>query len=727
MVESSARGTSGAAAAGLAPHTERLRFALEAGGLGVWQWYRDTGVTEWDPTVEALFGVPPGTFGGTFDEWAERIHPDDRTRVLARVAEATEAGTDYVVEHRIVRPDGTIRWVLGHARAVKEDGTVTGYIGVTEDVTERHRSEAERAELLASESAARAAAEAANERLEFLAAATTALSETLDHTERLSRLAAAGVPRIADCAAIHLREGDAVRLVAVYHVDPEHERRLRSFVDRWPVRLDAPAGVGASIREGVVSFMQEITDDVLVAAAHDDEHLAELRRLGLASGLTVPLRGRDAPIGALSLITVGERRLDDADLTLARELGSRAGILIENGMLIEERERAEREQRYQAALLGALYEAGVDGILVVDPEGFVLSRNQRFADIWGLPDEAAATLSDDSLLDQAMRKVADPQAFLARVRELYADPSQPAHDEVLLADGRVLDRHGVPLHGDDGSYLGWAWTFRDVTRERRQQREIAAAGERFAAVARTLQQSLLPPRLPAPDGIDLAARYHPALEGVEVGGDFYDVFAVEGGWCVVLGDVCGKGPEAARVTGLVRWTLRAAAMRTTDPVAMLRELNTVMLGDAADEDADPRFATVCCINVTARPDGGLWLDVASAGHPAPLVVDAEGGVRGLELTGTPVGLFEEIELRPTSLALEAGEGLVLVTDGVLEARDHSGRELDVDGVVSALGSAPERTARALSAAVERRALDHQGGVAHDDIAVLVLVASPLER
>jgi PAS domain S-box-containing protein len=715
-----------AAAAETQANEERLRLALRAGGLGVWQWDLETGATEWDPALEALFGLLPGTFGGTLDEWAERIHPDDRGRVLTTVAAATEANVDYRVVHRVVWPDGTVRWVEGLARPVVAEGRVTGYLGVTSDVTDRREAEAEREALLKRESAARSLAEAATERVEFLSSVTSWLAATLDLDERLRRLAQVGVPRLADVAAIHVRDGEEIRLAGAHHDDPEMARRFARYSERWPVRADAAEGVGAVIREGLPRFYASITDELLTGFAQDPEHLAELRDLRSSSQLTVPIRGRDRPVGAVTFLCLGDREMGERDIALATDLVAQAGILVENGLLIAARERDRQEQRFQAALLGALFKASVDGILVVDPDGRVLSRNDRFAEVWGFDAEAARTEDDDHLLALAVERVRDPEAFIDRVRSLYADPTTTAHDEVLLADGRVLDRYGAPLHADGGSYLGWAWTFRDVSVERAHQAEIAAAGERFAAVARTLQQSLLPPRLPAPDGMDLAARYHPALEGIEVGGDFYDVFAAGTGWCIVLGDVCGKGPEAARVTGLVRWTLRAAAMRNEDPAAVLTELNTVMLSNHPDEGLDARFATVCCLWATAKPEGGLTVRISSAGHPVPIIRRADGTFEVLDLVGNPVGLFADIEFASMSVDLAVGDGIIVVTDGVLESRDERGRELDIDGVLAAIEDADVPTAAGVSEAIEARALAHQGGVARDDIAVLVAIAAPLD-
>lgn len=701
---------------------QRLRLALDAGRLGVWEWDRRTGVVEWDDTLRALFGVSRDQVPSTFEGYADLLHPDDRQAVLERVGAALADSREFTVEHRVIWPDGQVRWIEGHGRPVWDGDEVTRLVGVSTDITARREAEAERARLLDDERQARVEAEAARARLAFLAAASEVLNETLDLEERLRRLARLGVPRVADGCAIHLLGDDGdLHLVALHHVDPIKERALRDLVDRYPPRLDARIGVGAAIREGRPSWLPEVTDEVLRTAAVDERHLEMLRNLSLTSGVVVPLVGRSGPIGGLTFVSTGGRRIDDDHVALAEDLCVRAGTSIENAQLLRARAEMEAASRFQAALLGTLYDSSVDGMLVVDPDGHVLSYNQQFLDLWGFGAELVAE-GDPVLLANAGTRVADPATFRARVEEAYRWRPARLHDELLLADGRILDRYGAALRADDGEYLGFAWTFRDVTHERRQQAEIAAAGERFAAVARTLQQSLLPPRLPSLPGIELAARYHPALDGLEVGGDFYDVFAVGDDWMLVVGDVCGKGAEAAALTALIRYTIRAVAIQDPDPSVVLTELNNVMLHDTdtgrgTSADADIRFATVCCIRL--RTVGtSTEADVACGGHPLPLVVRADGAVEAAGVPGTIVGVVEDVEIATTAVTLAPGDCIVAYTDGVIEARDAAGTTFDGHRLADALRPAAGRGAVAVSEAMETGALRWQGGIAHDDVAVL---------
>ena len=695
---------------------QRLRLALGAGRLGVWEWDRSTDLVEWDADMEVLAGLEPGAFEGTREAYVRMLHPDDVDRVLAVVERAATDGTDFHVEHRIVRPDGSVRWVEGHGQPVWSGDHVGGLIGVSTDVTERHLATAERERLLAEEGAARSAADAAHARLELLAGATTAMGAGLDLEQRLAALTRLVVPRFADACGVHLLEGDEAHLIALHHRDPAQGATLGDLVRRHPVRLDAPSGIGAAMRECRTTWAPTIGDDVLVAAATSPEHLAALRSLEVTTGVAVPLHGEDGVFGAVTFITVAGRPMAPEDLASAEELCARVSVLVEHGRLLDEREADREAQRYQADLLGSLIEASVDGILAVGPEGDVLAHNRRFLELWGL-DPAVLGGGAEAVLEATAGEVVDPASYLATVQTAADERPAQLRDEVVLLDGSVLDRHGSRLDGADGDFLGYAWGFREVTAERVHQAEIAAAGERFATLARTLQQSLLPPQLPSPVGIELAARYHPALSGVDVGGDFYDVFPVGPDWILVIGDVCGKGAEAAAMTALVRHTVRAASMYDPDPATTLVDLNAAMLASTSAADVT-RFATVCCVRLRPHPDG-VVADTACGGHPSPVVLRADGTVEAAGTHGSLVGVLEQIDVRTTSVLLRPGDSIVAVTDGVLEARGAGGGFLGDDGLLELLRPLGGASAAAISGAVEGRALELQAGVAHDDIAVLV--------
>lgn len=246
-------------------------------------------------------------------------------------------------------------------------------------------------------------------------------------------------------------------------------------------------------------------------------------------------------------------------------------------------------------------------------------------------------------------------------------------------------------------------------------------GER-AYIARALQESLLPPSLPEIAGVDVAARFRAAGEGNEVGGDFYDLFDTgePGRWAVLIGDVCGKGAEAAAITALARYTLRAAAMREPKPSAVLRALNDAMVRQRDDD----QFCTVA-FGQLERNGSGARLTVSSGGHPLPLLLRADGSVGTAGRPGTLLGVTGDPALDDDTVELGPGDAVVLYTDGVTDARA-PGRILSETDLAELLRGCAGLDAAAIAERIERAATEAQEGVPgngkppRDDVAILVL-------
>jgi PAS domain S-box-containing protein len=233
-------------------------------------------------------------------------------------------------------------------------------------------------------------------------------------------------------------------------------------------------------------------------------------------------------------------------------------------------------------------------------------------------------------------------------------------------------------------------------------------------IARTLQQSLLPPDLPEIERVELAARYHPSGEGVDVGGDFYDAFEIgDGEWTVSLGDVCGKGPDAAALMGMIRHTIRAAAIRERAPARVLATVNTAVARQTSDE----QFCTAVAARLRPHADRlSAW--IAVAGHPRPLVHRTDGSTTWVPTTGALLGVFDDAELTELELSLGPGDVLVLYTDGVSEVRDEAG-QLGEEGVAAAVARAAGGTASEIADAIEE-AVREKDREPRDDIAILVV-------
>jgi PAS domain S-box-containing protein len=239
-------------------------------------------------------------------------------------------------------------------------------------------------------------------------------------------------------------------------------------------------------------------------------------------------------------------------------------------------------------------------------------------------------------------------------------------------------------------------------------------------IARVLQRSLLPPHLPEIPGVEVGAEYLSVGEASEVGGDFYDLInTVEDGWICAIGDVRGKGVEAASVTALARYTIRAVSLKNDRPSEILAALNEAMLRQLPED----RFCTAACVRLEPQ-DGsaGVGVDVSRAGHPPPLLVRPEGAVEEIGCPGRVLGVFSEAELLDTSLRLMPGEALVLYTDGVTEARSPDGDFFGEGRLRQLLSSCAGRDAVTFARRIKDDVLDFQEGSLRDDLAVLVLRA-----
>lgn len=241
-----------------------------------------------------------------------------------------------------------------------------------------------------------------------------------------------------------------------------------------------------------------------------------------------------------------------------------------------------------------------------------------------------------------------------------------------------------------------------------------------AALARSLQESLLPPRLTPVPGLEVAASYLPAGEDTVVG-DFYDLFRASGPWWgAVMGDVCGHGTEAAKITALARYTLRAEASRDLSPATVLARLNTAML----DQQHGHRFLTAAYATFRVTR-GGMSGRLCTAGHPPALVRRSDGRVQPLGRIGTLLGVLRAVSLHDVRFRLRPGDALLLYTDGAPEARPprSAGPPRDFlgeDGLSRAFAATAGQTAEATVTHLRQTIAEHNHGKPTDDTALLVL-------
>jgi sigma-B regulation protein RsbU (phosphoserine phosphatase) len=368
---------------------------------------------------------------------------------------------------------------------------------------------------------------------------------------------------------------------------------------------------------------------------------------------------------------------------------------------------------------GQLYERAPCGYLSTTPDGTIIKANETFFTLTGYRrEDLVGRVRFADLLSPGGQIY--HETHYAPLLRMHGTAREIALD-VVRGDGQRLPVlvNSVLERDEQGHAIVIRTAVFDATQRREYERELLRAKQRAeeseanaSRLARTLQQTLIPPTPPAIPHLDVAARYRPAGDGSVVGGDFFDVFQVATAeWVVVIGDVCGKGVDAAVVTALARYTLRAAAMQQSSPAAALVTLNDVLLASETE-----RFCTVAFVRLRRGGDG--WhATVALGGHPRPVHVDDAGAT----LVGTPgslLGVLPDVELSDLEIPLEPGESLLLYTDGVPEARD-GGSFYGIDRVLHLVAGTGSK-ADQMAGAVLDDVLAFQHGVARDDIAVVAI-------
>ncbi len=307
---------------------ERLRVAMDAGGMGAWDWNVLTGQVRWSEGLEVMHGLAPGTFGGTFEAFLQDVHPDDRDVLVASIQEALTAGT-YDVEYRMLRPpDGAVRWLAAKGQVLyDEGGQPVRMLGVCTDLTDRKN---------------------AADRERFLAEAGAVLASSLDYDTVLDRLANLIVGNMADWCYIDLIEQDgSVRRLILAYADPSKQDVARMLEQYVPDTTWARArAVVEALSRGKALLYPEVSEEQLAAAALDETHYQLMRDLGLKSAMVVPLLARGKLLGAITFVFAESgRHYAQDDVALAEDLAHRAALAVDNARLYGESQRVQQELR----------------------------------------------------------------------------------------------------------------------------------------------------------------------------------------------------------------------------------------------------------------------------------------------------------------------------------------------------------------------------------------------
>jgi PAS domain S-box-containing protein len=584
------------------------------------------------------------------------------------------------------------QWLLSHYPVAVDDDVM--WVGtIATDITPLRRAERERVDLLAAERRARAAAERMASRLARLQAVTARLTAAADADE-VARVVcdhgAAGLGAAGGALMLVVADGSEVEMVRQTGYSSDVIADFHRF------SIDAPLPACDAIRTRAMVLLSDKEDR--------DRRYPALTATPMVhhAHAVVPLVFGDDVLGAISFAFNEARTFDDDDRRFLLAVASQASQALERARLHEVERDAARRQRLLAETSGLLATSddlaetvlAIARLLIVD---FVDACSIDLAD-------GAATrvgVNDDEVgytIRIPLRTVANELGVLVLARR---EVDFRAPDFALATE--IADRMAIAF---DNAL---------VHRSRAEQ-------------AKTLQASLLPPRLPEIEGLVIDTRYQPVGDGSLVGGDFYDVFALgDGRWGLMIGDVCGQGVVAASLTSLVRYTARAAARQWTSPADILRFTNSTL----ADHDLGERFCTILFASI--EPDeSGAALTVAVGGHHPALLHRPGEGVTTVGTPGSALGLLPDAFITDTSVRLVPGDTIVLFTDGVIEARTPDGARVDEDFLTSIVAANAAAGPAAIGAAVERAVLDIGGGRAHDDMAVLTVgigqrVAPPSAR
>lgn len=591
--------------------------------------------------------------------------------------------------------------------------------------------------------AARETAERSAERLTRLQAITAALSQAVD-VEHVTTVVVEqacrelggqrGTLSMVDDA------GTMLDLVGAFGLEPDVVSKWKSY----PIDGNLPASDAVRTGELVLIPSLDERDRRYPAIAGTPPH----HNHALAC---VPLIFEGRPFGVISLSFPNPRTFPEEDCQFLRALAAQCAQALERARLYEgERARAAHQAFLSEAsrlLAGTLdYEETLtrvtrlavpaladtasvhlwvgDELRLValahaDPRGEAVMRalSSREEDIAHDPTMVGVANADESLVSPEI-----PQDIWAEIAE---DDEHRQWLEQLGTRSAML----VPLRARNRPLgllsLGMADSGRrfdhddlplveDLAGRAAMAIEHAVAHRARVEQARVLQQSLLPPGVPVIPGLDVAVHYRAAGDGSIVGGDFFDLFRMGSRWGVVLGDVSGKGVEAASLTALARYTVRAVAMNEDRPAEVLRLCNRAIL----EADTGESFCTMV-FAVLEPTDDGAVVRVAAGGHPLPLLRTEGGTVEAVGTPGTVIGLFPDPELVDVELRLGPGDSLVLFTDGLIEARTPAGDfapQLLEQTMRAASGTTARDTVSAITAAVG--ALEE--GRARDDMAIVVV-------
>lgn len=458
-------------------------------------------------------------------------------------------------------------------------------------------------------------------------------------------------------------------------------------------------------------------DDLARDPSHQRASAAQAA--GLHAGFGFPVVHEGTLRGVLEFMTHEVRERDDALVADFAVFGFQMGQFIE-------RDEVQHELRESRDQLEAILSSVPVGIMVLNQRGKIVFANEIAARMAGYPRlesllgaAPADLLSGSETFDEHGRPVlGDDLPTIKALRGVESPAVLLRIPGVGGGEHRWLMARATPVADGRGGFLAVA-VLEEISQIKWAEEALRESEVRHRSISRTLQEGLSPPRAADVPGLEVAVRFRALGEANEIGGDFYDLFRTgEHRWAVLIGDVSGKGVEAAATAALARHTVRATAQHDDDPENVLR-----MLNQAIGHQVSPsRFCTAVYATIEL---GELWvrMRIGSAGHPPPLLLRSHGGAEEVGSRGPLLAGFEGARYGADPAHLAAGDSLILYTDGVIEAgeRADGGRgRLDPSRLSALLGACTGLDAEGVAQRIEDAVVDAEAGNPRDDAAILVL-------
>jgi PAS domain S-box-containing protein len=650
---------------------DELHLTLEAARVGTWNWDQHTGKVCWSDNLEAIHGLAPGTFGGTFEAFLDGVHPMDRNQVLQALHRAVEEVKDYEIEYRSVGVDGRLRWLGGRGRMLHDaGGKPLRMHGICADITTRKQAEEMRSRLAA-------IVESSEDAI---------LSESLDGIILTWNRAAEKMYGYGAAEVV----GRSIRRL----VPPERAGEVRAILDQ----------VMRGERLENYETLRLRKDGTPIEVALNISPMPDAT--GRVAGASVI--GRDITTRKRSERRLAAVHAVTSALAQSAGLGEAAGPVLQTvGMTL----RCDLGVLWEVDVAADVLRcAGLWHLPGIKSTAFERFREQIvFARGEGLPGRVWGTGEPAWIPDaQFPRSVADRREGPCGALALP-----------LRTDGNVLgilELFGPDLRQPDAELFalltGLASQIAQFI-ERRQAERVVHARDREFSLARTIQQGLLPKAPPVLPGLDIAGASHPAQE---TGGDYFDFIPMsDGHWGIAIGDASGHGIGSALLVAETRAYLRAFALTNTDPGQVLDRVNQGLVEDITAD----HFVTL----FLGRLDPATrCLVYSNAGHLPAYLLDGRGEVkRVLRSTGLPLGLGPTGALpKSPAVCLEPGDLLFLLSDGIVEASPGDGPLFGMERTLKVVRAHRHQPAGEIITALLRHVREWAGSAQADDMTAIVI-------